>query len=170
MRQLLFIICIQVKQITVHNTDIPLHQPRRWRKLSKLIVKEIVTQTSIPVTVLGINLPVTASRSAQCIPVILLNQYVLKSIIFWDMTSCSLLSSNWRFGGTPRHHLQGQRNNLSKNQQISDMFFRNVGCNSTDYTASYPRRWYSSEPLLWKPQILRYVLVCIIHVTWLFGF
>jgi hypothetical protein len=25
-----------------------------------------------------------------------------------------------------------------------DMFLRNVGCNSTDYTASYVRRWYSS--------------------------
>jgi hypothetical protein len=25
-----------------------------------------------------------------------------------------------------------------------DKFLRNVGCNSTDYTASYPRRWYSS--------------------------
>jgi hypothetical protein len=25
-----------------------------------------------------------------------------------------------------------------------DMFLRNVGCNSTDYTASHPRRWYSS--------------------------
>jgi hypothetical protein len=25
-----------------------------------------------------------------------------------------------------------------------DMFLRNVGCNSTDYTASCPRRWYSS--------------------------
>jgi hypothetical protein len=26
----------------------------------------------------------------------------------------------------------------------SDTFLRNVGCNPTDYTASYPRRWYSS--------------------------
>jgi hypothetical protein len=35
-----------------------------------------------------------------------------------------------------------------------DNFLRNVGRNSTDYTASYPRRWYSSKPPLWKPQIL----------------
>jgi hypothetical protein len=27
-----------------------------------------------------------------------------------------------------------------------DMFLRNVGCISTDYTASHPRRWYSSNP------------------------
>jgi hypothetical protein len=28
-----------------------------------------------------------------------------------------------------------------------DKFLRNVGCNSTDYTASYPRRWYSAVNL-----------------------
>jgi hypothetical protein len=26
---------------------------------------------------------------------------------------------------------------------------------STDYTALYPRRWYSSEPPMWEPQTLR---------------
>jgi hypothetical protein len=44
---------------------------------------------------------------------------VMKSIIFWDMTPCSLLSSNLRFGGTYRLHLQGRRNKFSKNQQAS---------------------------------------------------
>jgi hypothetical protein len=33
----------------------------------------------------------------------------LKSIIFWDMTPCSLLSSNRRLGGTYRLHLQDRR-------------------------------------------------------------
>jgi hypothetical protein len=32
----------------------------------------------------------------------------MKSIIFWDMTPCSLLSYNRRFGGTYRLHLQGR--------------------------------------------------------------
>jgi hypothetical protein len=32
----------------------------------------------------------------------------MKSIIFWDMTPCSPLSFNRRFGGTYRLHLQGQ--------------------------------------------------------------
>jgi hypothetical protein len=41
---------------------------------------------------------------------------VMKSIIFWDMTPCSLLSCNRRFEGTYRLHLQGRRNNFSKNQ------------------------------------------------------
>jgi hypothetical protein len=39
---------------------------------------------------------------------------VMKSIIFWDMTPCSLLSFNRRFGGTYRFHLQGRRNRFSK--------------------------------------------------------
>jgi hypothetical protein len=63
----------------------------------------------------------------------------MKSIIFWDMTLCSLLSCNWRFGGTYRLHLQGWRNNFSKNQQVS----RWQACHLTDYTVSYPGRWYS---------------------------
>jgi hypothetical protein len=35
-----------------------------------------------------------------------------------------------------------------------DMFLRNVGWNSTDYTASYPRRLYSPWLPLWKLQVL----------------
>jgi hypothetical protein len=31
----------------------------------------------------------------------------------------------------------------------ADTFFRNVGYNSTHYTASYPRRRYSSKPPIW---------------------
>jgi hypothetical protein len=44
---------------------------------------------------------------------------IVKSIIFWDMTACSSLSSNRRFGGIYRFHLQGRRNKFSKNQQAS---------------------------------------------------
>jgi hypothetical protein len=44
---------------------------------------------------------------------------VMKSIIFWDVTPCRLLSCNRRFGGTYRLNLQGRRNNSSKNQQVS---------------------------------------------------
>jgi hypothetical protein len=39
---------------------------------------------------------------------------VMKGIIFWDMTPCSLLSANRRLGGTYRLHLQGRRNKFSK--------------------------------------------------------
>jgi hypothetical protein len=47
------------------------------------------------------------------------NKIKIKSIIFWDVTQCSLLSYNRRFGGTYRLHLQGLRNHFSKNQQAS---------------------------------------------------
>jgi hypothetical protein len=43
----------------------------------------------------------------------------MKSIIFWNMTPCSLLSCNRRFRGTYRLQLQGRRSNFSKNQQAS---------------------------------------------------
>jgi hypothetical protein len=36
----------------------------------------------------------------------------MKSIIFWDVTPCSLLSCNRCFGGTYRLHLQSRRNYL----------------------------------------------------------
>jgi hypothetical protein len=38
---------------------------------------------------------------------------VMKSIVFWNMTPCSPLSVNRRFGGTYRLHLQGRRNKFS---------------------------------------------------------
>jgi hypothetical protein len=38
----------------------------------------------------------------------------MKSIIFWDMTPCSPLSFNRRFGGAYRLHLQSRRNRFSK--------------------------------------------------------
>jgi hypothetical protein len=87
----------------------------------------------------------------------------LKSIIFRDMTPCRPLSVNRRFGGTYRLHLQGRWNTFSKKTCLTPaclmvscwtyffdpedggyMFLRNVGWHSTDYTASYPIRWYSS--------------------------
>jgi hypothetical protein len=78
----------------------------------------------------------------------------LKSIIFWDVTPCNLLICNRRFGGTYRLHLQGRREFQQEPacKQVvlaeiffdpedgGDMFIRNVGCISTDYTAPHPRR------------------------------
>jgi hypothetical protein len=43
---------------------------------------------------------------------------VMKSIIFWDMTPCSPLSFNLRFGGTYRLQLQGRRDKFRKIQQV----------------------------------------------------
>jgi hypothetical protein len=41
-----------------------------------------------------------------------LTAVVMKSTIFWDITPCSLLSVNRRFGGTYSLHLQGALNGL----------------------------------------------------------
>jgi hypothetical protein len=79
--------------------------------------------------------------------------------IFWDITPCSSLKVNRRFGGTYILHLQARRIIQARNQQPAtyfhtgvllssffdpenggDMLHRNVGWHSTDYTALYPRR------------------------------
>jgi hypothetical protein len=89
-----------------------------------------------------------------------LTAVVMKSTILWDITPCSSLRVKRRFGGTYRLHLQGRKISRRRNQRESrwqvelcfypedggDMFLRNVSWLSTDYTASYPRRWHSSWP------------------------
>jgi hypothetical protein len=44
---------------------------------------------------------------------------VMKSTIFWDITPCSLLKVNRRFGATYRFHLQGRRISRARNQRES---------------------------------------------------
>jgi hypothetical protein len=81
---------------------------------------------------------------------------VMKSIIFWDMTPCSLLS----FSRRSEEHIASifRVEKIIKQEPASkqvasrilfqpeipedggNMLLRNVGCYSTDYTASYPRR------------------------------
>jgi hypothetical protein len=94
-----------------------------------------------------------------------LTAVVVKSTIFWDITPCSPLSVNRRFGGTYRLHLQVRKNKFNKKsawKQVEsrsklvycgtyffepedggDMFLRKVGWYSTDYVALYHRRSYS---------------------------
>jgi hypothetical protein len=48
-----------------------------------------------------------------------LTAVVMKSIIFWDITLCSLLKVNGCFGGTYRFRLQGRRINRVRNQRES---------------------------------------------------
>jgi hypothetical protein len=73
-----------------------------------------------------------------------------RSTFFWDITSCSPLSVNRRFGGTYRLRLQGH---LRSRWFLVALIFlpwrwkryvppkRRV---TTNYTALYPWRWYSS--------------------------
>jgi hypothetical protein len=44
-----------------------------------------------------------------------LTPVVMKSVIFWDKTSCSPLEINQRLGGTCRLHLQGERISQARN-------------------------------------------------------
>jgi hypothetical protein len=57
---------------------------------------------------------------------------VAKFIIFWDITPCSTLIVNRRFGGTYRFHLQGQRPNVF-----------NILCQTMAYAASVLNNLYS---------------------------
>jgi hypothetical protein len=59
----------------------------------------------------------------------IINNEIMKSTVFWDITSCSPVKFNRRFGGTYGLYLQGR---------ISLAKYRNVGSLSTDYTAIYP--------------------------------
>jgi hypothetical protein len=50
----------------------------------------------------------------------LLNFYQIKTCtIIWDVTPCSPLNVNRRFGGTYRLHLQGRRISRARNQRES---------------------------------------------------
>jgi hypothetical protein len=49
-----------------------------------------------------------------------LTAVVMKSTVFCDITPCSLLSVNRRFGGTSRLHLQGRKISRARNRHESD--------------------------------------------------
>jgi hypothetical protein len=73
------------------------------------------------------------------------------SILFKCLSSAFTLVSCWTHYFDP--------------EDGGNMFLRNVGWHSTDYTTLYPRKLYSLEPPLWEPQILQLILfVCIFSV------
>jgi hypothetical protein len=53
-----------------------------------------------------------------------LTAVVMKSTIFWDITPCSPLKVNRRFGGTHRLHLQSRR--ISRARALIDTCFHAV--------------------------------------------
>jgi hypothetical protein len=76
-----------------------------------------------------------------------LSAMVMKSTIMWEITSCSPLKVNRRFGRTHHLHFQGRISLLSRwyfTRLIEPwkwgyIFLRNVGWLSKDYTAFYSR-------------------------------
>jgi hypothetical protein len=98
-----------------------------------------------------------------------LTAVVVKNSVFWDITPCSLLKVSRRFGRTYGFHLQNWRVSQARNRHEADskqmlinsccllyavfllgllfntedggdMFLRNVGWLSMDYTAFYARK------------------------------
>jgi hypothetical protein len=72
-----------------------------------------------------------------------LTPVVMKSTIFWDITPCSPLKVNRRFGGIHRLHQGFHAGFLlglfSEPEEGGDMFLRNFSWLSTDCSALYPR-------------------------------
>jgi hypothetical protein len=88
----------------------------------------------------------------------------VKSTIFSDMT-CSLLKVNGCFGGTYRLHLQGFLLGLFFDpEDEGDMFLRNVGWLSTDYTALYLHNHRCENP---KSYTLYYLCFSLTSQTFL---
>jgi hypothetical protein len=52
-----------------------------------------------------------------------LTAVVMKSTLFWDITPCSPVHVNRRFGETYRLHIQGRRISRARNQRKSRRFF-----------------------------------------------
>jgi hypothetical protein len=88
--------------------------------------------------------PRSSSGKISVVGFEVLTVVIMKSIIFWDITPYSTLSVNRCFGGTYRLHLQGivtcfhtgfLFSLFFDHEDRGDMFLRNVGWHSMDYTA-----------------------------------
>jgi hypothetical protein len=69
----------------------------------------------------------------------------------WPRNTC--IRKSWHYFANKRRSLDRHSSLADQSHGVfyffnpedgGDVFLRNVGLNSTDYTASYPRRWYSS--------------------------
>jgi hypothetical protein len=69
-----------------------------------------------------------------------LRAMVMKNSIFWDLTACSPLKVNRRFGLLCFLHAGFLLGLLLNPEDEGDMLILNVGCLSTDCTALYARR------------------------------
>jgi hypothetical protein len=108
-----------------------------WSYTVTRILRDNWTEGSIRATRVHIQSPGVKKYKNYYLGFEVFTAVVMKSMIFWDVTPCSLLRCNRRFGGTSTLQHQGRRKKFSKKPASkqgasSGMFPRNVGCVSTD--------------------------------------
>jgi hypothetical protein len=72
-----------------------------------------------PIRLYGAVLNCAQGQDLICVGFEVLTAVAMKSTIFWDITPCSPLKVNRRFGGTYRHHLQDLIISRGRNQRES---------------------------------------------------
>jgi hypothetical protein len=96
----------------------------------------------------------------------------MKRITFWDMTPCSPLSFNRRFGGTYRLHLQGRRNRFSKpasKQVASTLKMEAISSSETSGATQRTARRHIPEDDSLQHYILFIICMvrlCSTHLLW----
>jgi hypothetical protein len=69
------------------------------------------------------------------------------SSVFWNITLCSLLEVNWRFGETCRLHLQGRRNSQARNKREAGNKQSNRIAEISDYIGNRREMQEKSVPV-----------------------
>jgi hypothetical protein len=100
---------IQISHPTQTYSSISLISQIIWKRIRGLVQESVISHV--------FHAPVACQQSrvtkSETVGFEVFTTVVMKSITFWDVTPCSLLSCNRRSGGTYRLHLQGRRNNFS---------------------------------------------------------
>jgi hypothetical protein len=86
-----------------------------------------------------------------------LTAVVMKSIIFWDIATCSLLKVNRRFGGTYPLHLQGRRKFRAINKSGSRLQADLVSCSAYSSTLKIESICSSTTSVDFKRTTRRYI-------------
>jgi hypothetical protein len=103
---------VTARYVHFYTTFPRMHNMNVWlRDLFLFMSLEAACCSETPIT-----LPGAKARENQHQPFEVLTVVVMKSSIFWDITPCSLLKVNRRFGGTYRLHLQDRRISEARNQ------------------------------------------------------
>jgi hypothetical protein len=86
-----------------------------------------------------------------------LTAVVTKSSLFWDITPCSPLKDNRRFGGTCLLHLQGWRISQARNHVCLPPAFTLVSCLAYSSTLKIEETWSSETSVDFQRTTWRYI-------------